>query len=56
MIPEIHMKSVLNVILNQSAAKLGLQNGRGRSYEAILTTSSIDKAQKYYDLLKRGGE
>ncbi len=50
---EIHMKSVLNVILNQSTAKLGMQNGRGRSYEAILTTSSIDKAQKYYDLLKR---
>ena len=50
---ETHMRSVLNVILNQSYAKLGMQNGRGRTYEALLTVKSIAIAQKYYDLLKR---
>lgn len=47
-----HMRSVLNIILNQSYTKLGMQNGRGKTYEAILTVSSIAKAQEYYDLLK----
>lgn len=50
---EAHMRGVLNVILNQSYTKFGMQNGRGRTYEAILTTSSIAMAQKYYDLLKK---
>lgn len=50
---EAHMRSVLNVVLNKSSAKLGMQNGRGRAYEALLTTSSIAMAQKYYDLLKK---
>ncbi len=50
---ETHMRSVLNVILNQSYAKFGMQNGRGRSYEALLTVRSIAIAQKYYDLLKK---
>ncbi len=50
---EQHMRGVLEVILNKSASKFGLQNGRGRTYEAILTTSSIAMAQKYYDLLKK---
>ena len=50
---EIHMRQVLNVILNQSYDKFGMKNGRGRTYEAILTTSSIAMAQKYYDLLKK---
>ncbi len=50
---EAHMRKVLNVILNQSYDKFGMKNGRGRTYEAILTTSSIAMAQKYYDLLKK---
>lgn len=50
---EEHMRKVLNVILNQSYEKFGMNNGRGRTYEAILTTNSIERAQKYYDLLKK---
>lgn len=50
---ETHMRKVLNVILNQSYEKFGMRNGKGRAYEAILTTSSIAMAQKYYDLLKK---
>lgn len=50
---EAHMRKVLNVILNQSYDKFGMKNGRSRTYEAILTTSSIAMAQKYYDLLKK---
>ena len=50
---EPHMRKVLNVILNQSYDKFGMNNGKGRTYEAILTTSSIAMAQKYYDLLKK---
>jgi len=50
---ETHMRGVLNVILNQSYTKFGMQNGRGRTYEAILTTGSIAMAQRYYDLLKK---
>lgn len=50
---ETHMRSVLNVILNQSYTKFGMQNGRGRTYEALLTVKSIAIAQKYYDLLKK---
>ena len=48
---EKHMRNVLNVILNQSMAKLGMQNGKGQTYEAMLTVESIPAAQKYYDLL-----
>jgi len=50
---ETYMRSVLNVILNQSYAKFGMQNGRGRTYEALLTVKSIAIAQKYYDLLTK---
>ena len=50
---EDHMRSVLNVILNQSYTKLGMQNGKGKTYEGLLTVKSIDRAQKYYDLLKK---
>lgn len=50
---EEHMLSVLDVILNKSYNKLGFQNGKGQTYEGILTTSSIQIAQKYYELLKR---
>ena len=50
---ETHMLKVLDVILNKSYHKLGFQNGKGKTYEALLTTSSIHMAQKYYDLLTR---
>lgn len=50
---ETHMLNVLEVILNKSFHKWGFQNGKGMTYEAMLTTSSIELAQKYYDLLKR---
>ena len=50
---ERHMLEVLNTIVNKSQEKLGFKNGRGQTYEAILTVSSIQKAQAYYDLLKR---
>lgn len=48
---ENHMRNVLNVILNQSLSKFGMQNGRGKTYEAMLTVESIPIAQKYYDML-----
>ena len=48
---ETHMLKVLDVILNKSYYKLGFQNGKGKTYEALLTTSSIQMAQKYYELL-----
>lgn len=54
---EEHMREVLNTILNKSYSKFGRDNGKGNTYEAILTVKSIEIAQKYYDLLmkvKRG--
>ncbi|MCD7855107.1 MAG: type I restriction endonuclease subunit R [Clostridiales bacterium] len=50
---EKHMLGVLDVIINKSYHKLGFQNGKGKTYDALLTTSSIKQAQKYYDLLTR---
>ena len=50
---ESHMLMVLNTILNKSNEKFGIGNGKGRTYEAILTTTSIKRAQEYYDLLKK---
>lgn len=50
---ETHMLSVLEIILNRSFNKLGFQNGKGKTYEGLLTVSSIQIAQKYYDLLTR---
>ena len=47
-----HMRAVLDVILNQSYTKLGMQNPKGKTYEAILTVNSIRRAQSYYRLLK----
>ena len=54
---EKHMLGVLDIILNKSYHKLGFQNGKGKTYVGLLTTSSIQLAQKYYELLmkvKRG--
>ena len=50
---ETHMLKVLDIILNKSYHKLGFQNGKGQTYEGLLTTSSIQQAQKYYELLSR---
>lgn len=50
---EPHMLKVLDIILNKSYYKFGFQNGKGKTYEGILTTSSIQMAQKYYELLKK---
>ena len=50
---EAHMLKVLDVILNKSYHKLGFQNGKGETYEGLLTTSSIQMAQRYYELLKK---
>lgn len=50
---ETHMLKVLDIVLNKSYHKLGFQNGKGQTYEGLLTTSSISIAQKYYELLTR---
>lgn len=50
---ETHMLRVLDIILNKSYHKLGFQNGKGQTYEGLLTTSSIQRAQKYYELLTK---
>lgn len=50
---EKHMLKVLDIILNKSYYKLGFQNGKGKTYEGLLTTSSIQRAQQYYELLTR---
>lgn len=50
---ESHMLEVIQSIVNKSRNKLGFQNGVGKTYNAILTTSSIAQAQRYYDLFKR---
>ena len=47
------MLKVLDTILNKSREKLGFTNGRGKTYEGLLTVNSIQRAQAYYDLLKR---
>ena len=50
---EKHMLKVLDVILNKSYHKLGFQNDKGKTYVGLLTTSSIQQAQKYYELLTK---
>lgn len=50
---ETHMLRVLDIILNKSYHKLGFQNGKGQTYEGLLTTSSIQIAHKYYELLTK---
>lgn len=47
-----HMLEVLNSIINKSRKKLGFNNGAGQTYTSLLTTSSIAKSQRYYDLIK----
>lgn len=48
-----HMLEVIDSIVNYSRAKLGFQNGVGRTYSAILTVKSIAIAQRYYDLIRK---
>ena len=48
---ENHMRNVLNITINQSLSKFGMQNGRGKTYEAMLTVESIAVAQKYYEMI-----
>lgn len=50
---ERHMLKVIESIVNESRPKLGFQKGTGQTYAAILTTSSILQAQRYYDLFKQ---
>ncbi|MCL1949503.1 MAG: type I restriction endonuclease subunit R [Turicibacter sp.] len=50
---EEYMLKVLDSILNHSQGKLGITNGVGKTYNAILTVKNIAQAQKYYGLLKR---
>ncbi|MDM8214444.1 type I restriction endonuclease subunit R [Enterococcus hirae] len=50
---EEHMLAVIDSILNESISKLGLGRGSGRTFEGILTTSSISQAQRYYNLFKK---
>ena len=50
---ETHMLQVLDTIINKSREKLGFANGRGKTYEALLTVNSIQRAQAYYELLKK---
>lgn len=48
---EEHMLAVLDQILNKSQNKLGMKNGEGEVYEAMLTVKNIAMAQKYFELL-----
>lgn len=50
---ETHMLQVLDTIINKSREKLGFANGRGKTYEALLTVNSIQRAQAYFELLKK---
>ena len=50
---ENHMRNVLDVVINRSLSKFGMQNGKGETFEAMLTVESIAVAQKYYDMLLR---
>lgn len=50
---ESHMLTVLHNIINKSRKKFSLNSESGDTFSAILTTSSISKAQKFYDLFKK---
>ena len=50
---EEHMLRVVDFIVNKASGKFGLKRGKGNTYTAILTTSSIKQAQRYYQLFKR---
>ncbi|MDN6729898.1 MAG: type I restriction endonuclease subunit R [Alkalibacterium sp.] len=50
---DAHMLEVIDSIINKSRKKLGFQKGSGQTNSAILTTTSIAQAQRYYDLFKQ---
>lgn len=50
---EAHMLEVIDSIINKSRKKLGFNLGSGQTYDAILTTTSISQAQRYYNLIKQ---
>lgn len=43
-----HMWEVVRSIVNKSKNKLGFAKGSGQTYNALLTTSSITQAQRYF--------
>lgn len=45
--------AVINKIINGMPRKFALDRGRGKTYGAILTTSSIKDAQEYYRLFRQ---
>ena len=45
--------AVINRIINGMSTKFALDRGRGKTYGAILTTSSIKDAQQYYKLFRQ---
>ncbi|MCD7746499.1 MAG: DEAD/DEAH box helicase family protein [Lachnospiraceae bacterium] len=47
----LHRYTIQNAIHDN--AVLGFQNGKGKTYEGLLTVSSIPLAQRYYELLTR---
>lgn len=50
---EGHMLAVIDSIINKSRQKLGFKKGVGQTYNAILTTTSIAQAQRYYELIQQ---
>ena len=44
---------VIDYIVNQSRARLALNHPSGEAFEGLLTVSSIEEAQKYYELFKQ---
>ena len=47
-----HREKVVDYILNRSSGKFNINAGAGNTFEAMLTCSSIKKAQAYYKLFK----
>lgn len=47
-----HMLGVIDTIINKSSEKFGLNNGPGKTYQAILTVGTIARAQRYFELIK----
>ena len=47
------MLKVLDVVLNKSLTSWVSRMAKGKTYAALLTTSSIQRAQRYYELLTR---
>lgn len=50
---EDHMRKVVDFIINHANEKMALFHRKGESYSAILTTSSIKQAQRYYEMFQR---